>query len=303
VIRPVWKGVRNPKRPTSRFSSLTAALLLWSGAAVAQEAAAPPTAKAAEVKRAALTPIAPTTSDAIRPAYQLYAETDLPLLGFGLVMASTRLFRTQPAYCAPLCDRTTLNALDRTTAGFYDTRWSLASDVGLISVMGGAALYLLIDDGPLPALNDAVVITESGLTAVAVSALATVAAARPRPFLFGEKAPLDVRNSANASLSFVSSYSSATFAIAVSSYLTARRLHPVASQLVPALVLLVGLASATFVSIGQVEAGNHFITDIGTGAVVGTASGILVPALHKSPLRIVPNITGREGGIQLLGSF
>jgi membrane-associated phospholipid phosphatase len=292
VIRPAWKWVSISNR-LKLGCVLVSALLFRSGAATAQE----------EAKRSELTPIAPRAQDSTRPAYQLYAETDLPLLGFGLVMASTRLFRSQPAYCAPLCDRTTLNALDRTTAGFYDTTWSLASDVGLISVMGGAALYLVLDDGPLSALNDAVVITESGLTAVAVSSLATVAAARPRPFLFGEKAPLDVRNSANASLSFVSSYSSATFAVAVSSYLTARRIHPLASQLVPALVLLTGLASATFVSIGQVEAGNHFITDIATGAIVGSASGILVPALHKSPLRIVPNITAREGGVQLLGAF
>ncbi|MEO8875234.1 MAG: phosphatase PAP2 family protein [Polyangiaceae bacterium] len=257
----------------------------------------------AQPKPAALTPIVPGPPEAAEPAYQLYAETDLPLLGFGLVMASTRLFRSQPAYCAPLCDRTTLNALDRTTAGFYNRTWSTTSDIGLVTVMGGAALYLFLDEHPLPALNDAVVIAESGLTAVAIASLATVAAARPRPFLFGTKAPLDVRNSANASLSFVSSYAAITFAVGVSTYMTSRRLHPTLSQLVPTLVLITGLASASFVTFGQVEGGNHFITDAVAGAVVGSASGILVPALHKTPIRIVPKITAQEGGLQVMGMF
>ena len=250
------------------------------------------------------TPIVPAPREPTRPAYQLYAETDLPLLGVGLVMASTRLFRSQPAYCAPLCDRTTLNALDRTTAGFYSSTWSTASDVGLVSVMGGAALYLMLDERALPALNDAVVIAESGLTAVAISSAATVAAARPRPFLFGDKAPLDVRNSANASLSFVSSHAAATFSIAVSTFVTARRLHPSpGALLVPALVLAVGLASASFVSTGQVEAGNHFITDAVAGAIIGTSAGIFVPALHKSPVRLVPSVGSRQGELRLTGVF
>ncbi len=256
-----------------------------------------------EAKRAALTPIVPSPKDITKPAFQLYAETDLPLLGIGLVMAATRLVRSQPAYCAPLCDKTTLNALDATTAGFYDTTWSLASDLGLYGMMGAAAVFLAADEGPLPALNDAVVVAESALSATAVSALATLAAGRPRPFLFGEKAPLDVRNSADAGLSFVSSHASVTFAIAVSTYVTARRLHPEVGTVVPALVLASGLAVASFVATARVEAGKHFITDSIAGAIIGSSVGILIPALHASPVQVVPKVTSQEGSIQLVGMF
>lgn len=256
-----------------------------------------------EAKRAALTPIIPSPNDVTKPAYQLYAETDLPLLGIGLVMAATRLVRTQPAYCAPLCDKTTLNALDATTAGFYDSTWATASDVGLYGMMGLAAIVLAADEGFLPALNDAVVISESALSALAVSSLATLSAGRPRPFLYGEKAPLDVRNSADAGLSFVSSHASVTFAIAVSTYITERRLHPGPGVVVPAVVLASGLAMASFVATARVEAGKHFITDSLAGAVIGTSMGVLIPALHKSPVQVVPNVTAREGTITLAGFF
>lgn len=256
-----------------------------------------------EAKRAELTPIVPSPKDVTKPAYQLYAETDLPLLGIGIVMAATRLVRTQPAYCAPLCDKTTLNAVDAATAGFYDTTWATASNVGLYGLMGLAAVGLAVDEGFLPALNDAVVVAESALSAIAASSVATLAAGRPRPFLYGEKAPLDVRNSADAGLSFVSSHASLTFAIAVSTYITERRLHPGPGVIFPAIVLASGLTVASFVSVARVEAGKHFITDSIAGAVIGSSMGVLIPALHKSPVQVVPNVTSRERTINLAGVF
>lgn len=257
----------------------------------------------AAAKTAGADPVTLQRPDADRgPAYQLRPSIDLPVVGIGLVMASTRLFRSQPAYCAPLCDRITLNALDRTTAGFYDPSWSTVSTVGLVAVAGAASVYLIADERFGSSLNDAVVVLESGLTAVGIASVATVAAGRPRPFVFGEHAPLDVRNSANASLSFVSSHAAATFAIGVSTFMTSSRLRP-SRPLVPLLVLAAGLASATFVTVGQVEAGNHFVTDALAGAVVGASTGFMVPALHDAPVRLVPTAGPREGALQLVGVF
>ena len=254
-------------------------------------------------QKAELTPIVPRAREVAEPAYQLYAETDLPLLGIGLVIASARLVRTQPAYCAPLCDRTTLNPIDGSTAGFYDTAWATASDIGLYGTLGAAAATLALDEGALPALNDAVVIAESALTASAVSSVATLAAGRPRPFLFGEKAPLDVRTSADAGLSFVSSHASVSFAVAVSTYVTSRRLHPHAGALFPTFVLASGLAAATFVATARVEAGKHFITDSVAGTIIGSSVGVLIPALHASPVKVLPRVTSQESSIQLVGVF
>src|SRR6185436_499492 len=100
--------------------------------------------------------------------------------------------------------------------------------------IGAAAAVLLVtDEGWLNALNDGVVIAEATLSATAVASIMTLAAGRPRPFLFGDpdhpeaiKAPLSVRNSGDAALSFLSSHTAESFAIATSLYLAERRLHP-----------------------------------------------------------------------------
>lgn len=254
-----------------------------------------------QAKVAELTPIVPSPRDVTKPAYQLFAETDLPLVGIGLVFASARLIRTQPAYCAPECNPANLNALDRTTAGFWNTGWSTASDIGIYSLMGGTMTVLVVDEGALPALNDALVVAESGLMGTALSSIMTLAAGRPRPFLFGEKAPLSDRNSPDGGLSFLSSHATVGFAIVTSLYVTERRLHP--GQTLPYVVLGAGLAVATFVSTARVLAGRHFITDSVGGAVVGTSVGILVPALHGSPVKVVPMVSPKEGYLSVVGSF
>ena len=154
-------------------------------------------------KKAALTPIVPSPKNPLRPAFQLYAEIDLPVLAIGLVFGEARAFKAQKAYCAPLCDPSTLNSLDRKTAGYWSPGWQTASDYGLYAIAAGAGALLLIDEGLSPALNDLVVITETGLAATALASVMTLASGRPRPYMYGEKAPLDARNSPDGGLSFL----------------------------------------------------------------------------------------------------
>src|SRR5438045_1461414 len=112
------------------------------GPVIAPPAPAAPPAKVEEAKGAAkaaeLHPIVPSPQNPLRPAFQLYAEIDLPILGIGLVFAGARLVRTQEAFCAPLCDRGPLNALDRVTAGYWSPAWQTASSVGLYALAAGA---------------------------------------------------------------------------------------------------------------------------------------------------------------------
>jgi membrane-associated phospholipid phosphatase len=235
---------------------------------------------------AKLTPILPSPQNPLRPAFQLYAEIDLPILGIGLVFEGARLVRSQKAFCAPLCDCGDVNALDRTTAGYWSPGWQTASDYGLYSIVVGAATLLFADEGFLPGLNDAVVVAESALAATAVASVMTLAAGRPRPFLYGEKAPVSARNGADAGLSYLSSHAAISFAIATSTLVTMRRLNPHSKA--TWIVLGVGGAIATFVATARVLGGMHFITDAAGGAVVGTSMGMIIPSLHASPVSIVP---------------
>ena len=252
-------------------------------------------------KAAALTPIVPSPRNPLRPAFQLYAEIDLPILAVGLVFAEARLVHSQAAYCAPKCDPSGLNVIDRSTAGYWSPGWQTASDYGLYAVGVGAAALIFADEGFLPGLNDSVVVAESALAATAVASIMTLAAGRPRPLLYGEKAPLSARNSADAGLSFLSSHAALSFSIATSTLVTMRRLHP--GSKLTWIVAGVGGAIATFVATARVLGGMHFITDVVGGAVVGTSVGVIVPSLHGSPVSVVPVAGDGQHGLALAVRF
>ena len=206
------------------------------------------------------------------------------------------------AYCAPLCDPNTLNSVDRVTAGYWSVGWQDASDYGLYALGLGAGALLLVDEGLYPALNDLVVIAETGLAATALASVMTLASARPRPYLYGEEAPLDARNSANGGLSFLSSHAAVSFAIATSTFMTMRRLHP--ESRAPWIVMAVGGAVAAFVASARVMGGMHFISDSVGGTVVGVSLGVLIPSLHRSPVAVVPVAgDGGQRGIALAAHF
>jgi membrane-associated phospholipid phosphatase len=161
---------------------------------------------------------------------------------------------------------------------------------------------LVVDEGWLPALNDSVVIAESALGGIAVTSLMTLAAGRPRPFLYGEKAPLSARNSADAGLSYLSSHAVASFAIVVSTFVAMRRLHP--DSKAAWVVLGVGSTLALFIASARVMGGQHFITDSLGGAVVGASVGMLVASLHGSPVTILPVVASAgQRGVALAVRF
>ncbi len=140
----------------------------------------------------------------------------------------------------------------------------------------------------------------------------TLAAGRPRPFLYGDpdkpdsfKAPLSVRNSGDAALSFLSSHTAEAFAIVTSLYIAERRLHP--RSLRSKVVLGAGLSIASLVAVARVMAGYHFITDVIGGAVVGSSIGVVVASVHGSPVKVVPVVNetpaGKNAGLGIQGSF
>ena len=99
----------------------------------------------------------------------------------------------------------------------------------------------------------------------------------------------------------MSGHATVSFAIVTSLYLTERRLHP--GETLPYAIFGAGPGVASFVATARVLAGGHFITDSIGGAVVGTSVGVLVPALHGSPVKVVPMVTPQVGYLSVVGSF
>lgn len=241
--------------------------------------------------------------DLAPPAFQLRAAIDLPVIAAGLVVVGVRLAQSPRTLCpgqAP-CDPGGINALDRTTAGRWDPNWRLASNVGLIAETAGVLALLTDEEGGGRALNDAVVIAESALSATAVASILTIAVGRPRPYVYGDHAPVSDRTGSDAANSFISSHAAVASAIATSTYLAMRRLRPGSQR--PAAALALGLGAAAFVATSRVLAGQHFITDALGGALVGSSVGVVVSSFHDAPISVVPVAGEHHQGLVLRAAF
>lgn len=215
-----------------------------------------------------------------QPAYQLRLDVDVPVLAGSALITTVWFLDLGPASCAPQCDPSHLDAIDKPFAGRYHPAWTTAGTLGAAAVIVAAPSLLLAHESLGPAANDTLVVAESGLVSAALSSLFETGIRRPRPFLYGTQAPLDVRNETNASLSFYSGHTSEAFAVTVATYATLSRLHSRWRYL----ALGLGLATSTFVGVSRVVAGEHFPTDVLVGAGVGASIGWLVPALHSRHL-------------------
>lgn len=239
-----------------------------------------------------------TSVAAPTPAYALRWEVDGAALAVGGVISFGWVLRDElaPPHCGLACDRAEVFVLDRFAAGRFDPGWRTTSDV-TIAATYGLAVGTLVLDGGLEGASDLVVVAESVLLSNAVGALVNLGARRPRPLAYGTTASDDERLRGNTSLSFFSGHTAGAFAAALSTYATLRRRHP--DSALPYVALAVGVTAASFIGTTRVLAGDHFPTDVVAGALVGSALGLLVPALHDSPVRLGASAEGVSVALEL----
>src|SRR5262245_47061450 len=125
---------------------------------------------------------APARAD---PAYQLNLEADLAAMGVAALSTTAWFLDLSPAACAPLCDRTRINALDRPFAGRYHPGWTTAGTVTSAAVLAAQPIVLFAFERPAHVVNDTVVLAQSVLFSNALSVIFEVGARRPRPWLYG----------------------------------------------------------------------------------------------------------------------
>lgn len=188
-------------------------------------------------------------------------------------------------YCP--CDPSSVNSFDRPAIGNDSTFAANLSDVTVGAVLLGLPLadYLLIGANRA-FIEDLVVYGEVLSVNGAFLSLAQYTVQRPVPLIYSGNLPPSNKNGYD---SFYSGHTSFAFAALSAGAMTADlRYH--------AGVLPWIAAGAVGISVAyeRVAAGQHFATDVLTGALIGTAEGVLIPWLHSragtpSPLSVTLN--------------
>ena len=236
------------------------------------------------------------------PTHRLDPAIDVPMLVIPTVIAAGNFLATTapPPACSPLCKPGPLNDLDRSFAGLWAPEWALATDLAVAGAGAVALATLLIEEAPLAALQDAVVITEAVLWTVALSTVTKVATRRPRPFLYSDRAPLWRREGTDAGWSFFSGHVATAAVLTTATVTIFAKRDP--NSPAPWVALAVGSALTTFVAIGRVQSGRHFPTDVMAGAAIGAAFGYLVPLMHEELEGwLVQARAARDGGAVEVG--
>jgi membrane-associated phospholipid phosphatase len=202
---------------------------------------------------------------AVRPADVVSAG-----VAVGLAVAP-RLFGWGPdsAPCAP-CDPADLPAFDRWAVHDPIPAWSTASTV-TVAWLGGAVVLDLARREHGDAY--AVAAVEAGLWAEGATELLKAAVGRARPVLYTDGAAA-VAADKESMRSFPSGHTALAFSLATSYWLARRDLTGD-----PGAAGWLGLVAAAGVGVMRVASGKHFPSDVLAGAVIGSASGLIVHAV------------------------
>ncbi len=282
--------------PTARLVLLVAGLGLsaLARADAPAPAAAPAPARATDEGRPWPAPESgPATAAPQPPALTVDLATAAAVTGAGLGLTGLSLL-LKDSLVAPACRWCQPPQLDRWAR--RQLRWSdgraasTGSDALQLLIPAGAAATLWAQASPhgqRQVVEDLLVLAESASTAVLLTQGAKFATGRLRPDAWAR----GTTPSADDRLSFWSGHTDFAFATAAAATQIARlRGRPGWRWLAAAT-----FGAAALTGYLRVAADRHWLTDVATGAVIGTATGLVVPLLayqpedgRKPPVQLVP---------------
>ena len=193
------------------------------------------------------------------------------LLVLLLIVISVPLFSAS----YPL-DKNTVNPFDRFTMQPYSKSLAIASDIAAFSTAATAATMLALPSSEYFTVG--VIYAETvGLT-FGINEILKRAVPRERPYLYFEGYPEEDLKNGDYNESFCSRHTSVAFSIAAANSYIFSKYYPDSEWKIP--VIAASYSLATITGILRVASGEHFASDVLVGALLGTAIGYAVPALH-----------------------
>jgi len=229
--------------------------------------------------------------------FSLDPLAEVALFGGGVVLYGGSLY-LEPKKPAP-----NKAAVDPGSIPFFDRLYPSAPSAALSTAGDDLALassalplVLLFGRSGSEMLTLGVMYIETLGLAYGMDSILKSVVVRYRPYAYSTSTPADFSNS-EITASFPSSHATLAFSAAVFTGYVFGELNP-DSNLRP-WVWGSGLAVAAVVSTLRVASGDHFLSDVVTGGVIGAASGFLVPLLHGRIHAIKTKPTDAVSGIEL----
>ena len=175
-------------------------------------------------------------------------------------------------------DKDDVNALDRIFMNSYSKKLDRAGDISLVAAMAAPAVLLATDKDEWFTVG--VMYAETLLIANGIKELTKLCVTRARPYMYYDPStyPEDDLEDGDFANSFPSGHSTMAFAGATFASYTFSKYFPDSPYRYAVTGGSYALALATAAL--RIKSGNHFMTDVMTGAALGTAVGFLVPWLH-----------------------
>ncbi len=263
-----------PTHPLLRLVTLLLALAL-----PGQPGAADPVTSPAPAGPETLAPPAEVPSG--RPQLTLDLTThavvtgaELGLIGLGVALKD-RLVAPTCRWCEP----PRLDRWARGLLGWDDTRRAaITSDVMQLVIPAGAIATLWVQAAPhgqREVLEDLLVLAESASSALLLTEGAKYAAGRLRPDAWARGSTA----SPDDKLSFWSGHTAFAFSAAAAATQIARLRGRAGWKWLAAATL----GAAALTGYLRVAADRHWLTDVATGAAIGTAAGLVVPLIAFQP--------------------
>ncbi len=182
--------------------------------------------------------------------------------------------------------------LDRFAAGNYDENAYKISDLGFAGSFAIPFLLAIDKDTRAHSGQLSLLLYESLSTASAVFTVTAGIVDRTRPKVYNENLSEYKRLSAQAQRSFFSGHVAAS---ASATFFTAQVYSDFFPNSNAKPYIWAGAATIpAVVGYFRIKAGEHFLSDVIIGYIIGGASGILIPTLHKNKERKL-NITSGVG--------
>ena len=239
--------------------------------------------------------------------FALNPLTDSALLGTGLLLSGGDLILdnalklNRQEYKGEFYDKDDVNSFDRFFMQSYSKKLDLAGDLLLVATMATPAVLATTEKEEW--LTCGVMYAETLLIANGIKEITKLCVNRARPYMYydSETFPESDVDDGDWANSFPSGHCTMAFAGATFTSYTFCKYFPDSAWRFPVIASSFAMAAGTAAL--RFASGNHFMTDVLTGAAIGSAVGFLVPWLHTFNTKNDLNLALRADGVSIALRF